>query len=373
MFTLNDELTISALSLRNRLVFPPVTTNYGSSKGLVTRDVLDFYKERAREVGLVIVESTSVQVTGRIVPGSLGLWDDSQVSGMAGLAKTIQKQGAAAVVQLSHAGPRCTPVSGKRHGFSPSGVAFRPDVEPIVMNEKDIGQLVHDFTRAALRAKKAGFDGVEIHGAHLYLLSQFLSPLTNKREDRFGGDAEGRAVLALEIVGSVRKALGEGYPLFFRINAEERISGGQTLGDALIIGRLLAHAGVDVFDVTLIAQGGWKEEGGRKLLAGASALPKDRPPGANADLARAFKRETGRPVIAVGKFGAGPAAARAVEDGQIDMVAVGRQMLCDPRTAGKMLSDRDPEIIPCEECLKCFASIGKGERMACKINGNLPF
>lgn len=372
MTTLNSELNIKRMTLKNRLVLPPITTNYGSSKGLVTQDVLDFYKERAKDVGLVIVEATSVQATGRIVPGSLGLWDDSQISGMAKLVRTIKNKGALAVVQLGHAGPRCPPMTGKRHGFSPSGVAFRPDVEPVIMNEKDIGQLIRDFSRAAGRAQKAGFDGVEIHGAHLYLLSQFLSPLTNKREDRYGGDAKGRATLALEIVRDVRNHLGPDYPLFFRINAEERIPGGLTLEEALVMGGLLKEAGVDVFDVTLIAQGGWKEPDGRTCLAGSSALPKNMPSGANTALASAFKKEIGLPVIAVGKFGKGNAAANAVENEGIDLIAVGRQMICDPGSAGKMLKGNDQDIIPCDECLKCFATIGKGAPMACKVNPDLP-
>ena len=385
MTTLNSELTIKNMSIRNRLVLPPITTNYGSSKGLVTQDILCFYKERSKDIGLVIVEATSVQATGRIVPGSLGLWNDSQIPGMTKLAKTIRQQGALAVVQLNHAGPRCPPHKNKRHGFSPSGVAFRPDVEPIIMNTQDIEQLINDFSKAAIRASKAGFDGVEIHGAHLYLLSQFLSPLTNKRDDRYGGDARGRATLALEIVRKVREELGSEYPIFFRINALERIDGGQTLDDALVIGRLLADEGVDVFDVTLIAHGGWKllddnltvtrnlQVTSKKLLGGSSALPKDQPSGANIALTAAFKEKIELPVIAVGKFGIGHAAVNAVENEKIDMVAIGRQMICDPKTARKMLDGKDNDIIPCDECLTCFATIGKAVPMACKVNKNLPF
>ena len=371
MTTLNSELTIKTMSLRNRLVLPPITTNYGTSKGMVNQDILHFYKERSKDMGLVIVEATSVQFNGRIVPCSLGLWDDSQIPGMAKLVKIIHKQGAAAVVQLNHAGSQSIPLKSKRHGFSPSRVVLRPDVEPIIMNTQDLAQLVNDFSKAAIRAEKAGFDGVEIHGAHFYLLSQFLSPLINKREDSYGGDARGRATLALEIVRTVRKNLGPGYPIFFRINAEERIPGGQTFEEALVIGRLLADEGVDVFDVSLIAQGGWKEKKGKKCLTGSSVLPKDQPSGANVALTAAFKKQIKLPVIAVGKFGIGKSAVTAVGDEDIDMIAIGRQMICDPRTAGKMLGKNDQDIIPCDDCLKCFATIGKGDPMGCKINQNL--
>lgn len=369
---LNSKVTIKNMELRNRLVLPPITTNYGSPEGLVTENILHFYRERSKDIGLTIVESTSVHPCGRIVSNGLGLWDDDQIPGMKSLANTIREQGAKAVVQLNHAGPACFPRENERQGFSPSGVAFRPDVEPIIMDTNAIDQLINDFSAAAVRASKAGFNGVEIHGAHLYLLSQFLSPLTNSRDDIYGGDAKGRATLAIKIVKKVREALGPDYPIFFRINAGEKIDGGLTFEDALIIGKLLADAGVDVFDVSLIAQGGWKKIEDKKYLTGTSVLPKDKPPGANTSFTAAFKKEVGRPVIVVGKFGAGNAAVQAVENEQVEMVAIGRQMICDPQSAKKILNGKDNEIISCEECLKCFSTIGKGSPLGCKVNENLP-
>lgn len=373
MTRLDQPLSIKNMHLRNRLVLPPITTNYGAAEGLVTEDILHFYAERSRHVGLTIVEATAVNSNGCIVPCSLGLWNDSQISGMATLAKTIKEQGALAVVQLNHAGPKCSPRENEKHRFSPSGIAFRTDVEAIVMDVQDIAQLIDDFSKAAVRAVKAGFDGVEIHGAHLYLLSQFLSPLTNKRDDRYGGDAKGRATLALEIVRSVRKNLEPEYPIFFRINAEEKIDGGQTLKNALVIAKLLAEEGVDVFDVSSITQGGWEEIDNKRVLAGSSVLPKDQPSGANLSFAAIFKKEIGLPVVGVGKLGVGKAAANAVENQNIDMVAIGRQMICDPKTAKKMLDKKDADIVLCDECLKCFATIGKSAPMACKVNKDLPF
>ncbi len=373
MHSLKDQITINRMTLRNRLVLPPITTNYGTSEGFVTDDILTFYGERAKDVGLTIVEATSVQESGCIVPKSLGLWNDGHIPGMKSLAQEIQDKGAKAVIQLNHAGPRCAPRHIDRQGFSPSGIAFRKDIDPIIMDEKDISKLIHDFGAAAVRAKESGFDGIEIHGAHLYLLSQFLSPLTNKRTDQYGGDVNKRARLALDIVHNCRELLGPDFPVFFRINAEERIDGGQVIEDAVVIGKLLADAGVDVFDITLIAFGGWKQTDGKKLLVGSSALPKELPSGANIDFTSAFKKAVGLPVIAVGKFGSGDAAVHAVENKNIDMIAIGRQMICDPASAQKLLKGRGEDIIPCDECLKCFATIGKGVPMACKVNKNLPF
>ena len=372
MSALGNGLTIKKLFLKNRIVLPPLTTNYGTEEGFITERVTRFYEQRSKDVGLVIVEATAVLPNGRIVPGSLGLWDDSQIAGMAGLVKSIKEGGALAVLQLNHAGSRCVPSENEIYGFSPSGIPFRPDVKPVIMNVAEIEQIVDDFGNAAVRASEAGFDGVEIHGAHFYLVSQFLSPLTNKRNDQYGGDAKGRAKLALKIVKTLRKRLGQDYPIFFRLNAVERLEGGQVLEDALVIARSLADEGVDVLDVSLITHGGWKQVGNQKLLVGSSALSKDEPSGANVDLTATIKKKIGLPVIAVGKLGCGTAAATAVSDKGIDMIAIGRQMICDPETARKMIDGNDDKIIPCEECLNCFATIGRGAPMACKVNRNLP-
>jgi len=372
MISLRDEVIINGMRIRNRIAMPPLTTNYGTPEGFVTDEIMQFYTERSKDVGLVIVEVAAVGPDGRLVPGSLGLWEDGQVEGMTRLAGAIKKLGAAVVVQLNHAGARCVPLGGEMQGASPSGFAFRPDVDPFTMSLPQIDRMVADFADAAGRAAAAGFDGVEIHGAHFYLISQFLSPLTNLRDDRYGGDARGRATFALEVVRAVRDKVGGDYPLFFRLNAVEKVDGGQTMEDALSVSRLLADAGVDVLDVSLIAQSSWKETDGRRFLVGSSALPKTQPAGANIPLTLALKEASGLPVVAVGKLGEGDAAEESVRDSLIDIVAIGRQMIVDPDAAGKVLSGKSSEIIPCEECMTCFATIGRGKPMGCKVNRNLP-
>jgi 2,4-dienoyl-CoA reductase-like NADH-dependent reductase (Old Yellow Enzyme family) len=372
MARLQDEVTINGMRLRNRVALPPLTTNYGSPQGLVTNEIIQFYKERSRDVGLVIVEASAARADGRIVPGSLGLWEDGQVAGMARLADSIRKLGAAAVVQINHAGARCFPGGGAMQGASPSGFAFRPDVVPFTMSAQQIDQMVVDFADAAVRAAEAGFDGVEIHGAHFYLISQFLSPLTNRRNDRYGGDAPARATFALEIVRTTRERLGSSFPILFRLNAVERVEGGQTLEDALAVSRILADEGVDALDVSLVAQSSWREVKSQRLLVASSALSKDQPAGANFPLAVAVKEAAGLPVIAVGKLGEGDVAAESMRKLSIDIVAIGRQMIVDPHTADKILAGKSSEIIPCEECMTCFATIGRGAPMACKVNRNLP-
>jgi 2,4-dienoyl-CoA reductase-like NADH-dependent reductase (Old Yellow Enzyme family) len=372
MATLQDQLLIKGMRLRNRLAMPPLTTNYGTPEGIVTEGIIQFYKERSRDVGLVIVEASAVRADGLILQGSLGLWKDGQVAGMARLADAIKKLGAAAVVQINHAGARGFPSGGEMQGASPSGFAFRPDVVPLTMSSSQIDRMVVDFTDAAVRAADAGFDGVEIHGAHFYLISQFLSPLTNQRNDRYGGDARARATFALEVVRAAREKLGRRFPIFFRFNAVEKVEGGQTLEDALEVSRLLANEGVDVLNVSLVASSSWNEVDGQRFLVASSALPKEQPAGANVSLAAAVKEATDLPVIAVGKLGEGDVAVESVRDLPIDIVAIGRQMIADPDAAGKILAGKSSEIVPCEECMTCFATIGRGKPMACKVNRNLP-
>lgn len=351
---------------------PPLTTNYGGPDGTVSEEIMRFYKRRSKDVGLVIVEATAVRPDGRIVPGSLGFWEDGQISGMSRLTESIRKQGAAPVVQINHAGARSVPSRGEMQGASPSGIAFRPDTTPIIMSQTQIDQMVKAFVEAADRATKAGFEGVEIHGAHLYLISQFLSPLTNKREDRYGGDAQGRASFALEVVEAVREKLGKDYPVLFRLNAVENVEGGQKLEDALTVSRLLVEAGVDALDVSLVCHGSWKEVEGKSILAASSALSKKQPGGANVAISEAVREAAGVPVIAVGKLGEENIAEKTVQETPVDVVAIGRQMIADPDTAGKILSGEESEIARCDECLTCFATIGKGKPMGCKVNKNLP-
>jgi 2,4-dienoyl-CoA reductase-like NADH-dependent reductase (Old Yellow Enzyme family) len=362
---LSEPLVVNGTRLKNRLVMAPLTTNYAAPDGQVTEEVLGFYERRARDVGLVIVEATAIRPDGRLVPNSLGLWHETLVPGFARLAASIKARGAAAVVQLNHAGARAVPTGGEFLGASPSGVALRPDVIPFAMVQSHLDRLTEDFAAAAARVLEAGFDGVEIHGAHFYLISQFLSPLTNSRSDRYGGDALSRGTFAVEIARAVRERLGGGALVLFRMNGEERTVGGQRVEDAVAVGRALGAAGVDVLDVSLVAQASWAEAG-RPYLIANSALSKTDLPGSAVSLAAEVRRGTGVPVIGVGKLGTPGAAAGALAAGA-DLVALGRQLIADPDAGAKILSGRGAEIASCIECFRCFGTIRSGAPMECSV------
>lgn len=370
MAKLGDPIVVKGVWLRNRLVLPPITTSYGTTQGEVTDRVLGFYRQRSRDVGMVVVEATVVRADGRLVPRSLGLWHDGQIPGMARLARTIKGEGAAAVVQIAHAGARSVPVDEGICRPSPSSVRLAPGPEPTVLRQEQVSDLVEDFVAAVARAAEAGFDGVELHGAHHYLISQFLSPLTNYREDRYGGDAAGRSTFALDVVRAIRHRLGDSYPLLFRFNAVELLEGGQSIEEGIVVARLLESAGIDVLHSSLLAQGGWRESRGEHYLATTSALPKEQPLGTALPYAGRIRAAVGIPVIAVGKLWSSAVAERTIGEGQADLVAVGRQMIIDPEAAAKIMAGRDSEIVRCQECNVCFGSIRRDTGLVCDVNKN---
>jgi len=363
---LSDKLSVNNLVLRNRLVMPALTTNAAAEGGLVTDAVLDFYSKRSSAVGLVIVEAAAVRHDGRLVQNSIGLWDDQQLPGMKQLAETIKNKGAAAVVQINHAGARCVPQPGPLAGASPSGFQFRSDVDPLVLNEAQIEELISDFAAAAGRAVAAGFDGVEIHGAHFYLLSQFVSPYTNQREDRYGGDIAGRAAFPLAVVEAVRKQIGPVRAILYRLNAVEQMLGDEVTEDTLAFSRMLATAGVDLLDVSFTGPAVRQEldDGSWQLLT-SSALTREGKFGANIDHPATVKKASSLPVIAVGKMADREVVTAALKQDQTDLIAVGRQLIADPEAAEKMLAGKFEEINQCKECFNCFSTMRRGEQMRC--------
>ncbi|HEX2972722.1 MAG TPA: NADH:flavin oxidoreductase [Tepidisphaeraceae bacterium] len=351
---------IGGMRLRNRIALPPLTTNFGNAAGEVTADVLAFYEERARDVGLVIVEATAVRPDGRITPYSLGLWRDEQIKGMKALAETIKRNGAAAVIQLNHAGARSVPIEGGILRASPSALPLSLGPRPTALSEGQIAEFVEDFVAAASRAAAAGFDGVEVHGAHYYLISEFVSPLCNQRGDRYGGDAVRRSTLAVEVVRAVRSRLDERCAVLFRLNAIEAIAGGQTLEESVVTAMQVKAAGVDALDISAIPEASWHEEKGERSLITRSMLARTAPPGANAVYAATIRSATSLPTIAVGKLGHSAVASDILARGDADVVAIGRQMIVDPAAAGKILAGQDEDIIRCKECLMCLTSVATG-------------
>jgi 2,4-dienoyl-CoA reductase-like NADH-dependent reductase (Old Yellow Enzyme family) len=363
-------MEVAGMHLRNRLVMLPMVTNLSNADGTVSDSLVAHYGARAaREVGLVIVETTPVAPDARNCVNNLGAWDDDHIPGLARLAARIKAGGAAVAIQLMHAGAKT--VAGLP-AVSPSGLPLRASEPPRSLDEGELQAIVGQFAQAARRVKSAGFDAVEIHAAHMYLLSEFLSPFSNKRQDRYGGNSARRAQLVADVVCAVRRQVGPDFPVLLRLHGQERVQGGMTQNEILATARRLAEAGVDAFDVSALREGEQVEKNGFTYWATRPYLTKDNPPGAAVGHAAAIRQATGVPVIAVGKMGVPEVAERTLASGQADLVGVGRGFLCDPGLGPKLLAGRVEDIVRCDECFVCLDTVVARHRpIRCTLNRSL--
>jgi 2,4-dienoyl-CoA reductase-like NADH-dependent reductase (Old Yellow Enzyme family) len=367
---LADPVELKSLRLRNRLVMAPMVTGLAVDHR-PTEAQLRWYAQRARAgMGLVIVESCAIAREATIMPYMLGIWDDAFIDGLAGLAATIQAEGVPAILQLVHGGARSVRVDLGRERLAPSAVPLLPGPPPRAMTEAEIQGVIDAFAAAAMRAKAAGFDGIEIHAAHYYLLSEFLSPYANRRTDRWGGSREGRARLVVETIRAVRQAMGADALVFCRMHAVEFVEGGLSEEDAHFFAKAFADAGVDVINASGIGQSSFGEWEGQAFLNTSSVLPKTASAGTFASYTARLRAGLGIPVIAVGKLGEQGLAQQVLDADQADLVAIARQLIADPETGTKILEGREEDIQRCQECLACFASIRKGP-ITCTVNKDL--
>lgn len=323
----------------------PMETQYGAEDGYVTESNKNYYEARARGgVALIIVEATYIHPQGWAHANQLAIGDDKYIPGLSELVQVIRKHGAKAAIQINHAG-RDAKVAFQ-HGIetvapSPLAGAFISE-KPKELTIEEIKEVTDLFARAAIRAKKAGFDGVEIHGAHGYLISQFLSRASNRRQDIYGGDPPNRARFLVEVIKAIKKTVGGDYPVWCRINGMEYgVAEGTTLEEAQYNARIAQEAGIDAVHVS----------------ATGPTTPNNLPshtytPAVIAHLAEGVKKAVTVPVIAVGKMT--PEAAESIlAEGKADLIAIGRALLADPELPNKVAGDRLEDITPCIDCFGC--------------------
>jgi NADPH2 dehydrogenase len=315
MSLLFQPFTIRNCTLPNRIVCSPMCMYKAGADGKATDWHFVNYGTRAvGQVGLLMLEATAVESRGRISMRDLGLWEDGQVEGLKRIVDFAQQQGVKTAIQLAHAGRKAVvdePVIG------PSAIPFRPgDPVPHAMGRTEIEKVVEAFAQAAARAKQAGFDIVEIHAAHGYLLHQFLSPLSNKREDEYGGDLRGRSRLLREVIRAVRSVWGEERPLFVRISAVDYHPDGIQLEDSVALARLMKEWGVDLVDVS---SGGNLPQPPTRVY-----------PGYQVGFAETIKKEAGIPTGAVGLITAPEQAEEVIGNQRADLVFLARELLRNP-------------------------------------------
>lgn len=354
-------LDIKGLQLKNRVVMAPMGNRYPSYYYQVTQRLRDYYAERAKGgAGLIIVQFTCVAPEGRGSFYLTGLWDDSFIPGLRALVEDIHEAGAKVAVQLAHAGAAGRSLFTGTRPVAPSAIALKGGEMPKALSVSEIEELVESFGQAARRARDAGFDAVEFHAAHGYLLNQFLSPLWNQREDRYGGSLENRARFLLEILARTRQLLGESFPIMVRLCADEFLPGGISLSEGCATARLLEAAGVDVLDVTA----------GIGETSAGSVPSTFVPPGTLVPLAAAVRNAVGIPVIAVGKLHQPEIAEAVLTEGKADLIALGRALIADPYWPAKAAEGRWDEIRPCLACAApdCHGRTTRQLDLACVVN-----
>lgn len=359
--TLFEPFAIGTMSLKNRLVMPPMVTNLGTKDGYVTDRTKDYYEARAKGgIGLIIVEATCIDApVGRLSHRQLAIDDDKYVPELRELARAIKKHGARAAIQIHHAGRNTTSTVTGHQLVAPSPIPIPGGEIPRELTLDEIKDMVRRFAEAAGRAKKAGFDGVEIHAAHGYLLCQFLSSASNKRQDKYGGELGNKARILLETIAAVKEVTGDSYPVWCRINGREYgIEGGTTVEETQEIARMCQVAGADAIHVSVFAYG----TNPRHLPISAQ------PEGNLLRFAEAIKQAVSIPVIAVGRIT--PALGeQAVADGRADLIAIGRGLLADPLLPNKAAEGRLEDITPCILCGTCQAGIQDEEsNVRCRVN-----
>jgi dimethylglycine catabolism A len=357
---------IGGVELRNRIVFPPMTTRLAGADGDVTDELVAYYRARAAGgAGLVTVEMASPEPAGRHRRHELGIADDRFLPGLRRLAAAVHADGAHASLQLGHGGSRAPRAVSGTTPVAPSAVPTRVTevesylVEPEAMSLARVEAARDAFARAARRVQQAGFDCVELHGAHGYLVSQFLAPAENRRTDRYGGPLENRARFALDLIGAVKEAAPD-LAVVFRLGVEDFFDGGVTLDEGVRVAAWAAAAGADCVSVTA---GHYRSVPSAERMIPPMAYPE----GTFVAYAAAVRERVDVPVIAVGRLG-DPERARAVIDGgRADLVVLGRTLLADPEWPNRVRAGEP--VRRCLSCNYCVNSMRAGERISCAVNG----
>jgi len=354
-------IQVGKLRLKNRIVMPPMGNRYPTYYGEVTPRLIQYYVERARGgVGLIVVQFANVTSTGQSSLYPLGIWHDNQINGLKNLARGIKAEGVPVAIQLAHVGAMGESSITGIQPVGPSPIpCFRREI-PRELNINEIHDLVEDFAQAARRVVEAGFDAVELHMAHGYLLQQFLSPLSNRRNDEYGRNIDGRLRFPLEVLGRVREIVGISFPIICRVCVDEVLPGGISIDDGIYIARALEESGADIISVT----------GGRAETFHIGVPSEIFPHDLLLKMAAAVKKNISIPVIAVGKLHEPLIMERALAEGYADLIAVGRGLIADPELPRKAKEGRMKDIRPCLVCSspECHGRIFKQLSMGCVVN-----
>lgn len=374
---------IGKMALPNRIVMAPMGSNFAETDGACGERIQAYYEARAAGgAGLLIMGVVSVGFPhGTAEPYQVGISDDKFIPGLTEITRRVHAHGSKIAVQLQHAGktsvrdivegrPLLVPSIPPHQktdmmlSVTPDEIArfVRPSKKPEikVMVQEDIQQIISWFTDASIRAKKSGFDGIEIHAAHSYVIAGFLSAYYNHRTDEYGGPIENRARLLLEVIESVKSAVGPDFPVWIRLDAYElRTPGGITIEDAKVVSKMVEKAGVDAIHVSAYAT----------ITTGSAftEAPLVHEPGGFINWASEIKKIVSIPVIAAGRIDE-ELGESAIQSGHADFIALGRKLLADPDLPNKWKQGDAKSVKPCIYCYTCVSEIFVNERVRCAVN-----
>jgi 2,4-dienoyl-CoA reductase-like NADH-dependent reductase (Old Yellow Enzyme family)/thioredoxin reductase len=358
-------ITVGNVELKNRLVVAPMVTVYCDEDGMATERFIRYHEEKAKGGwGLIIVEDYAVDPMGRGF-WTPGLWKDEQIRSHAELVRRVHDAGSKIVAQIYHCGRQTSSaiIGEQPVSASPLPCPILGEV-PRQLTVPEIKKIVSQFGDTALRAKKAGFDGVQVHGAHGYLIAQFMSKYSNKRCDEYGGTLENRIRFPLEIIADIRKKCGPDFLVDFRISGDEFVPGGRTIEEAKLIAMQLEKQGIDMIHVSA----------GTYESTWAIIPPMNITNGWIVDLAAEVKKVVDIPVTTVGRINDPMLAESILASRKADLVAMGRSSLADPELPKKYFEGRYDDIRPCIGCQQgCLEVLFKNEPIRCLVNPTLGF
>ena|SRR5208283_870524 len=349
MATLFDHTIINGMHLRNRLVRSATWEGMCDVKGRPTGKLINCYRDLAKGgIGLIISGYGFISQEGKQLPGQMGIYTDDFASEMKSLTRAIHDERGKICIQLVHAGGQTDSANAGCRPLAPSEVRVAQFPElPQKLSKEDIARIVIAFGDAAKLAKAFGFDAIQLHGAHGYLINQFLSPLTNRRKDSYGGSIENRCRFLLEVYGNVRRMVGNDYPVMIKLNGTDFVDGGLRVEDAVYAATVLASEGIDAIEVS----GGTSASGNKSPIR--TKINKPEQEAYNLDQAKKIKAAVKCPVMVVGGYRSYKVADESIRDEGIDYIAMARPLIREPNLVQRW-QQGDTSVAKCISCNGCF-------------------
>ena len=350
MAAIFEETKINGMTMRNRLIRSATWEGMCDQDGRPGEKLITLYRDLARGgIGLIITSYAYVRTDGKSLPGQMGIYNDAFADSFKLMAKAVHDAGGKIAVQVVHCGGQTDTKTAGRKPLAPSAAKVEqfPEI-PEELTKDEIKKIVAAFGNAARRVKAWGFDAVQLHGAHGFLINQFLSPLTNRRSDEYGGSIENRARFLLDVYRKVRETVGADYPVLIKLNAADFIEGGLDIEDAIYSARRLSEAGIDAIEVSA----GTPSSGGKSPVRIKITNPERE--AYNLEMARRIKGAVDCPVIVVGGFRSYEVVEKAIRDDGMDYISLARPLIWETGLSNRWLQgDRRPAM--CISCNNCFA------------------